>query len=127
VGCLRDALLQIPAAQRMGRMLEDVAHDFGLPAALLIDSHGNIVANGPAGLQPPGIAANLRDREYFVEAMQRGQSSQFLFGRLTRTPGLYFAQRVDGGGQAGRRGRDQAGRRHAEPPCSPTPASGSSS
>jgi hypothetical protein len=49
----------------------------------------------PAGLQPPGIAANLRDREYFVEAMQRGQSSQFLFGRLTRTPGLYFAQRVD--------------------------------
>ena len=94
---LRDAQLAEFDVQAMNAQLDGVVEDFGLQLVLLIDTHGNTVANGIAdkSRQPSAVAGNLRTREYFVEAMQRGESSQFLLGRLSRVPGLYFAHRVD--------------------------------
>ncbi|HEV7914658.1 MAG TPA: response regulator [Albitalea sp.] len=95
---LRDAQMSDPTVQAMNALLDAVVQDFGLQLTLLIDRDGNIVANGIADkqAQPGAIAANQRTREYFVEAMQAGASSQFLLGRVSRVPGLYFAHRVDG-------------------------------
>ena len=94
---LRESLLRDPEIQELNALLDHAVNDFGLQLVLLIDRHGNTVANGIAdkGAQAPAIAGNLRDRVYFVEAMQRGESSQFLLGRVSRTPGLYFAHRID--------------------------------
>ena len=94
----RDEVLRDPAVQTMNGLLDRAAEDFGLQLVLLIDRDGNTVANGIADKKalPSAIAGNLRTREYFVEAMQVGQSSQFLLGRVSRVPGLYFADRVDG-------------------------------
>ncbi|HEX6705162.1 MAG TPA: response regulator [Albitalea sp.] len=99
---LRDTQLRDPTVQTMNRRLDDAAGDFGLQLMLLIDREGNAVASGtaPNAPQPSSVASNLRNREYFVEAMQAGHSSQFLLGRISRVPGLYFAHRIDLDGRA---------------------------
>jgi PAS domain S-box-containing protein len=87
------------ATRKMNQMLDRAVSDFGLQLALLLDRDGNTVARGVADPRDPpsALAGSLRQREYFVEAMQHGESSQFLLGRISRTAGLYFAHRVDSG------------------------------
>jgi len=99
---LQDAQLRDPAVQTMNTMLDHVAEDFGLQLVLLIDRDGNTVASGVVdkSAQPSSVASNLRNREYFTEAMQTGEASQFLLGRVSRVPGFYFAHRVDRDGRS---------------------------
>jgi hypothetical protein len=99
---LRAQLLGDHAVQAMDAQLDQVAADFGLQLVLLVDQRGNTVANGIAdkARQPTVLGSNLRDRDYFVRAMRDGKASQFLLGRLSRVPGLYFAHRVKLDGQA---------------------------
>jgi PAS domain S-box-containing protein len=94
---LRDAQLRDSAVQAMNTQLDHAVDDFGLQLVLLIDRDGNTVANGIADkvTLPTSVANNLRNREYFIEAMMAGESSQFLLGRVSRVPGFYFAHRVD--------------------------------
>ncbi|HJV62509.1 MAG TPA: ATP-binding protein [Albitalea sp.] len=93
---LREERLRDPAIREMNDLLEQVATDFGLQLVLLIQADGTTVASGIADKsQPSAVAGNLRTREYFAEAMQRGEYAQFLLGRVSRVPGLYFAHRVD--------------------------------
>ncbi len=98
---LREEQLLDPAVQQINLLLEHVVADFGLQFVLLLDQAGNTVADGlPAGSTlPHAIATNLRHREYFVEAMQRAETAQFLLGSVSRVPGLYFSQRVERDGQ----------------------------
>jgi len=98
----RERLARDPAVQTMNGLLDKAVQDFGLQLILLVDKNGNSVANGIADKRglPSTLASNLRTREYIVEAMQRGESSQFLLGRVSRVPGLYFAHRVDQDGRA---------------------------
>ena len=49
---------------------------------------------GPGRNVPQNLDNNLSHREYFVEALAQGRSMQFLLGRATRQPGLYFANRI---------------------------------
>ncbi|MBW8830246.1 MAG: response regulator [Burkholderiales bacterium] len=94
---LRDEQLRDPAVRQMNALLDHAAEDFGLQLVLLIDKNGTTVANGVGDprSQPSPVGGNLATREYFVEAMQHGDSSQFLLGRLSKVPGFYFAHRVD--------------------------------
>jgi PAS domain S-box-containing protein len=93
------------AARRdVQRTIEGIGADFGLPLVSLLDRDGRLVAStgAPAGAGGAGGEApmQLGDRRYFVEAMARGQSMQFLAGRVSRLPGLYFASRIDYEGAA---------------------------
>jgi PAS domain S-box-containing protein len=98
---LRDQQLRDPAVREMNQLLDHATQDFGLQLLLLIDPHGNTVADGmpDKDRRPSVVTANLRTREYFIEAMQRGEASQFLFGRFSRVPGVYFAQRIERDGK----------------------------
>src|SRR5256885_11131872 len=99
---LQDMQLRDPDVRTMNTMLDHVAEDFGLQLVLLIDRDGTTVASGVVdkSAQPSSVASNLRNREYFTEAMQSGESSQFLLGRVSRVPGFYFAHRVDRDGRS---------------------------
>jgi len=98
---VRDRLLADPAVRRMRDVLDHAAIDLGLSVVLLLDRQGNTVADGIADrhAQPEVIGQNLRERLYFAHALQAGASSQFLVGRVSRGPGLYFGQRVERDGE----------------------------
>jgi len=98
---LRDALEAEPAVQQTNALLDDVAQDFGLPLVLLIDRFGTTLGNGIADrkVQPSALGGSLAAREYFVEAMKNGESSQFLLGRYSRVAGFYFAHRIEHDGR----------------------------
>jgi len=79
--------------------LDRIGADFALPLVILIDRNGNLVGTtGSWRNQPSTLETNLGNREYFVEAMAKGMSMQFLLGRATRLPGVYFANRVESNG-----------------------------
>ena len=93
------------AAQRSGtdtapnpdiqQTLDRMSADFGLPLVALIDRVGTMVASSSIAVRPgSGAAINLTTREYYADAMKNGSGLQFLFGRASRAPGLYFASRV---------------------------------
>ncbi len=80
--------------------LDRVSTDFGLPLAALIDQQGRLVASNRQALVANSVGAlNVSARHYFVEAMKSGASVQFLLGRASRVPGLYFANRILNDGQ----------------------------
>jgi PAS domain S-box-containing protein len=98
---LREAHLRSSEVQAMNLWLNHAVRDFDPQLALLLDRAGNIVTDGlPVRQnQSSAIAGNLARHEYFVEAMKHGAAAQFLLGRLSRLPGLYFAHRVERDGQ----------------------------
>jgi len=95
-----DAYRRNAAVQEINQSLDNVVHDFGLSLALLIDREGVPSAYGspdPAAA-PPFAGGTLSKREYFIDAMTRGSGSQFLLGRSSRVPGMYFSHRVERNG-----------------------------
>ncbi len=85
--------------QEINQTLDRIAADFALPLVILIDRNGNLAGTtGSWRGQPATADTNLASREYFVEAIAKGMSMQFLLGRATRLPGLYFASRVERNG-----------------------------
>jgi two-component system sensor histidine kinase/response regulator len=79
----------------MQQILDRLGADFALPLVALIDRDGNLVASSSTARNPgTGTNISLAAREYFIDAMRDGASIQFLLGRASRTPGLYFANRV---------------------------------
>jgi two-component system sensor histidine kinase/response regulator len=89
---VRTALLRERSVRAANAMLSELMRDFGLPLALLLDRQGNVVADGGSGR---ALATNLRHRAYFTDAVSHGTASQFLVGRTSRDPGIYFSARVD--------------------------------
>jgi PAS domain S-box-containing protein len=95
------AFLGDPAVRAMSNALGTVASDFGLPSALLIDTAGRVLVSNPNPAIPPGTTPmNLSSREYVSAALAQGRGMQFLLGRVTGTPGVYFSSRVDADRQA---------------------------
>ncbi|MDP9045704.1 MAG: hypothetical protein M3O01_12965, partial [Pseudomonadota bacterium] len=75
--------------------LEQLSADFGLPLVALIDREGRMVASSsPVTRASPLANVGLDSRAYFIEAMKNGAGIQYLLGRATHEPGLYFATRI---------------------------------
>jgi two-component system sensor histidine kinase/response regulator len=90
------AYRRVPSVQAMYEELAAVGKDFGLPFVALLDTRGRLLVSTIANPNAPlGIPPDLRSREYFVGAMKNGAASQFLLGRVSGAPGVYFAHRVD--------------------------------
>jgi len=78
------------------RMLDRLRVDFDLPLASLVTTDGVIAAiSSRAANAGSGTSVRLDTRDYFIDALSRGAAIQFLFGRASRAPGLYFARRVE--------------------------------
>ncbi len=87
------------AARDMVRSVENVSGNFDLPLVGLLNVDGDLLVSNPsAGTPGPGALSapvRLAHREYFRQAMAGGSSMQFLVGRYSRVPGLYFACRIE--------------------------------
>ena len=96
---LFESNLKLPAVQAMNTMFDSMARDFALPLVGLIDADGDLIASSVRRTQTgevvPPIRNNLRARDYFSQAMAQGASVQFLMGRFTKAPGLYFSSRIE--------------------------------
>ena len=81
------------------RMLDRLGADFNLPLVGLIALDGELAASSTRAANPgSGQALRLATREYFIEALAQGAAVQFLLGRNSREPGLYFARRIEHAG-----------------------------
>jgi PAS domain S-box-containing protein len=84
-----------PEQVEVQQTLDRLATDFAVPLVSLIDRSGTLVAiNGSARSARPAIDGSFATRDYFVQAMASGAAVQFLLGRASGVPGLYFANRV---------------------------------
>ena len=78
-------------SSEVGQALGRISADFAVPLAALINREGRIVA---ANRLPGNVSNDVSMRAYFSEALSGGAATQFLLGRATREPGVYFSQRV---------------------------------
>ncbi|HWH84353.1 MAG TPA: response regulator [Burkholderiaceae bacterium] len=77
----------------IAQMLDEVASNFGLPLVSLVDRSGQMIVNaGQQRLQNGGVS--VATRQYFIDALAQGSGVQFVLGRVSRAPGLYFAHRI---------------------------------
>lgn len=90
-------LLYDSDSSELGQTLGRLSADFAVPLVALINREGRIVA---ANRLPGNVSNDVSMRAYFSEAMSRGAATQFLLGRATREPGVYFSQRVMNNGAA---------------------------
>jgi PAS domain S-box-containing protein len=82
--------------QRMNRLVQTISDDFALPFVAMLDARGRMVASTPNSAdQRSRVPVDLQSRDYFRQAMKDGQGTQFLLGRVTGVPGMYFAHRVE--------------------------------
>ena len=84
-------------SSEVGQALGRISADFAVPLAALINREGRIVA---ANRLPGNVSNDVSMRAYFSEALSGGAATQFLLGRATREPGVYFSQRVMNNGTA---------------------------
>ncbi len=90
------ALLGGEARQQavLNRRLEELANQTGAAAIYLMDANGLTLAASNWQLPTSFVGSNYGFRTYFSEALQKGASSEFALGTVSRRPGLYIAQRV---------------------------------
>ena len=88
-----------PERVEIQRILDRVSSDFSLPLVALVTLDGQMVAaSGRASTPGNGQAMRLDTRDYFTDALSRGAAIQFLVGRTSHAPGLYFARRIERAG-----------------------------
>ncbi len=92
-------LLAHPSVRQMSQQLKDTAKDFKLSEIFLMDRYGTVVADSGYDAQPNPIGGNYKTRSYYTEALDAGTGSQFVVGRVNKSPGFYFAGRVEREGQ----------------------------
>jgi len=91
-----------PDTAAIDELLMDFRNDFGVTQVLLVDARGRYLAGAFADEStrrqvPPGH--DIRAHRLFSEAMTRGESLQFLTGRISGEHGLFTARRIDAGGR----------------------------
>jgi two-component system, sensor histidine kinase and response regulator len=85
-----------PATQQIERELKAVADGFGLSLIALADDRGRVAASTlPSQATATLASIDVANRGYFTDALNRGSAMQFLAGRVSKVPGLYFAHRVE--------------------------------
>ena len=91
-----EAFMDGPSPRRMGELLDGVSSDFGVPLVGLLDPEGDVVATtGPRRPAVDRASISLSSRDYFQDSMARGSAMQFVIGRFSKVPGVYFSHRID--------------------------------
>ena len=82
------------AARALDRRLETLASQSDAAAIYVMDAQGLTLAASNHALPTSFVNSNYAFRSYFREAMDKGSSTQFALGTVSRKPGLYIAARV---------------------------------
>ena len=83
------------AAPDLAGLNQDLMHsarELGMVSALyLLDERGNCLATSNAGENNSFLGANFAFRPYFLEAMVGRPGKEFVMGKISKEPGLYFS------------------------------------
>lgn len=97
---VRDLLTGKQDAQQTSQWLEQLTQRSEPDLIWVLDKQGIAVASSNYEQEESLIGTDYSDREYFTAAMQAQQGRQFVVGRQTNTPGLYFSSQVHSGDTA---------------------------
>jgi two-component system sensor histidine kinase/response regulator len=92
---LRELLRNRVDVRNVSRRLDRLARDFRLRQIYLQDIHGTVVADSTWEDPLTTLGANFRVRDAFSQALQTGESFQFVMGRVSKKPGFTISVRVD--------------------------------
>ena len=90
----RQWLATQPAVRVTSELLRATARDFDVEQIFVLDRFGTTVALSEIDGGADFIGGNYRGRTYFTDALTHGRGTQFAVGRMSRSPGFYFAARV---------------------------------
>ncbi len=91
---VRQTLLANPALQPVNELLRSAQLYFGADLVWLGTPDGVTVASSDAYTPDPLIGHNYSDRSYFNTAVLGGAGQQYVIGRKTGLPGIYFTAPV---------------------------------
>ncbi len=84
------------ALDRLNRKLETLAAGTKAAVIYVIGNDGVAVAASNWHEQTSFVGNDYRFREYFQRALAKGQAEHFALGSVSKKPGLYISQRIDG-------------------------------
>ncbi|AJC22234.1 sensor domain-containing diguanylate cyclase [Pandoraea pulmonicola] len=88
------ALLANPTLKPVNELLRATQLYFGADLVWLATPDGTTIASSDADTPNPLVGENYGDREYFRIAVLGGSGQQYIIGRKTRLPGIYFTAPV---------------------------------
>ncbi|MBS0349473.1 MAG: hypothetical protein JSR69_23750 [Proteobacteria bacterium] len=83
-----------PFLLRVGKRLDSAATSLKADALWALNARGDCVASSNFDQPVSFIGPNYSDRAYFRDAIQGRQGRQYVVGKLSRVPGLYFSSPV---------------------------------
>lgn len=88
-----------PSLKQLSQRLQSVANNLRADVVWVLNSAGECIAASNIGTPMSFIGGNYSDRQYFRDTTGGGVGRQYVVGRLSRVPGLYFASPVMLAGQ----------------------------
>ncbi len=88
------ALMLDASVHAMSQSLKDTAQDFALTSLYLVDRQGIVNADANIGQNASLLGASAQFRQYYIQAIDRGEGAEFVVGRQTKAPGFRFSARV---------------------------------
>jgi two-component system C4-dicarboxylate transport sensor histidine kinase DctB len=86
----------------ISKKLETLQHTIHGAVIYVIDEHGRTLSASNYAEPDTFVGQNFGFRQYFSEALKRGEAEQFALGSVSKHPGLYFSHRIeDGTGPSG--------------------------
>ncbi|MBS0370852.1 MAG: response regulator [Proteobacteria bacterium] len=83
-----------PALQQVGRRLDFAATKLKADALWVLNARGDCVASSNFDKSLSFVGPNYADRAYVRDAMEGRLGRQYVVGKLSRVPGLYFSSPV---------------------------------
>jgi len=84
----------IPSLKQLSQRFQRVANNLRADVVWALNSAGECIAASNSGTPLSFIGGNYSDRQYFRDTIGGGAGRQYVVGRLSRVPGLYFASPV---------------------------------
>ncbi|NML26041.1 ATP-binding protein [Zoogloea dura] len=83
-----------PDLQHLGRRFQDVAQQLRADVIWVMNTRGECIAASNAGAALSFVGGDYSDRLYVRNALEGRPGHQYLVGRLSQVPGLYFSYPV---------------------------------
>jgi len=86
----------------ISKKLETLQRAIHSTVIYVIDEHGRTLSASNYAEPDTFVGQNFSFRQYFSDALKRGEAEQFALGSVSKHPGLYFSHRIeDGAGPSG--------------------------
>lgn len=83
-----------PVLERLGRRFQEVARHLEADVVWALNERGECIASSNAGAALSFVGGDYSDRRYVRSALEGVPGHQYLVGRLSQVPGLYFSYPV---------------------------------